>query len=138
MTKRARLPLLSAAFFLVLGRLAAADSGGDADKTPDGFKQVGKASYYGDQHQGKPTATGEPFDKEEMTAAHKTLPLGAKVEVENPKTGDSVEVRINDRGPYVRGRVIDLSERAAEELGIKEEGVAKVVVKKPEGDAVKE
>jgi rare lipoprotein A len=89
----------------------------------------GKASWYGDQFQGKTTAGGGTFDKNELTAAHPTLPLGSTVEVTNPKTGQSVEVEINDRGPMKPGRTIDLSERAAEEIGIRQQGVADVIVK---------
>jgi len=89
----------------------------------------GKASWYGDEFQGKTTASGETFDKNDLTAAHPSLPLGSTVEVTNPKTGQSVEVEINDRGPKKPGRTIDLSERAAEEIGIREKGVADVIVK---------
>jgi len=89
----------------------------------------GKASWYGDEFQGKTTASGETFDKDHLTAAHPTLPLGTTVEVTNPNTGQSVEVEINDRGPKKPGRAIDLSERAAEEIGIRQQGVADVIVK---------
>ena len=66
----------------------------------DGFIDEGKASFYGQSLQGRPTASGERFDKEALTAAHRELPLGTCVRVENPKTGRSVKVRINDRGPF--------------------------------------
>ena len=74
--------------------------------------------------QGKKTASGERFDQDELTAAHPELPLGSEVTVTNPDTGKEVEVEVNDRGPYAKGRDIDLSKAAAEELGITEEGVA--------------
>jgi rare lipoprotein A (peptidoglycan hydrolase) len=90
--------------------------------------QVEVASWYGPGFQGRPTSTGERFNENAMTAASTTLPLGSRVRVTNPANGRSVEVRINDRGPYVRGRSIDLSKGAAEKLGIKDKGVAPVEV----------
>ena len=89
-----------------------------------------KASYQGDATAGRPTASGEPYDPDDLTAASKTLPIGSKVQVTNPTTGKSVTVRINDRGPHIRGRSLDLSERAAEELGITERGVARLKVRR--------
>lgn len=89
----------------------------------------GEASFYGDRFHGKKTASGELFDKNAPTAASKDLPLGTKAEVTNLENGKSTEVTINDRGPYVDGRIIDLSEGAAKKVGITEEnGVAPVVV----------
>jgi rare lipoprotein A len=89
-----------------------------------------RASYQGKQAAGRPTASGEPYDPDELTAASKTLPIGSVVLVTNPANGKSVKVRINDRGPHVRGRSLDLSKRAAEELGITEKGVARLKVKR--------
>ena len=89
-----------------------------------------KASYQGKEEAGHITASGERFDPHGLTAASKTLPLGSTVVVTNPETGKSVKVRINDRGPYVHGRSLDLSEHAAEEIGIKDKGVARVKVKR--------
>jgi rare lipoprotein A len=86
----------------------------------------GTASYYGGKFHGRKTASGERFNQEALTAAHKTLPLGTKVRVTNLRNGESVEVRINDRGPYHRGRVIDLSKGAAREIGMLNAGTAKV------------
>ncbi|MDN6180039.1 MAG: septal ring lytic transglycosylase RlpA family protein [Halomonas subglaciescola] len=86
------------------------------------------ASYYSDRFQGALTASGTPFDQQSLTAAHPSLPLGTTVEVTRPATGQSVEVTINDRGPYVRGRIIDLSKRAARKLGMLKRGVASVKV----------
>ena len=89
-----------------------------------------KASFQGKEEAGRITASGERFNPNDLTAASKTLPIGSTVVVTNPETGKSVKVRINDRGPYVRGRSLDLSEHAAEEIGIKDKGVARVKVKR--------
>jgi rare lipoprotein A len=90
------------------------------------FTQVGMASWYGKSHHGKTTANGEAFDMNALTAAHRTLPFGIVVRVTNLATKRMVKVRINDRGPYVEGRVIDLSARAARDLGMADNGVAQV------------
>ena len=94
--------------------------------TPKGVFQQGLASWYGGKFHGRTTASGEKFNKYEMTAAHRTLPFGTKVKVVDQKTGKSVTVRINDRGPFVRGRIIDLSRAAAKKLGIIKRGHASV------------
>ena len=88
----------------------------------------GTASYYGGKFHGRKTASGERFNQEALTAAHKTLPLGTKVRVTNLRNGESVDVKINDRGPYHKGRVIDLSKGAARELRMINSGTAKVKV----------
>ena len=93
---------------------------------PPPFTQQGHASYYGDAHHGLTTASGEEFDKTAMTAAHRTLPLGSKIEVENLGNGRKVIVTVNDRGPFVRGRIVDLSQAAARRLGITKQGVERV------------
>jgi rare lipoprotein A len=90
------------------------------------FYEVGIASWYGPGFQGKTTANGELYDMFAYTAAHKTLPFGTVVEVVNLETGRSVVVRINDRGPFIPGRIIDLSYVAAQELGIVDQGTARV------------
>lgn len=87
---------------------------------------TGVASYYADRFHGRKTANGDRFNQTAYTAAHKKLPFGTKVRVTDKKTRKSVVVTINDRGPYVKGRVIDLSRKAARELGIIKRGVAKV------------
>jgi rare lipoprotein A len=92
--------------------------------------QVGRASWYVDTA----TASGEPFDASAMTAAHRSLPFGTKVLVENLSNGRSVVVRINDRGPYIDGRIIDLSKGAASTLGMLESGVVQVRVSTPGGE----
>ena len=98
------------------------------DKSQPIVEQVGEASFYGAGFHGKKTATGEKFDQNDKTAAHPTLPLGTKATVTNLENGASVDVRINDRGPYVKGRDIDLSKGAAKELGITKGGVAPVKI----------
>ncbi len=80
--------------------------------------QSGRASWYGPGFHGRRTASGETFNTNDLTAAHRTLPFGTKVRVVNKKTGKSVVVRINDRGPYAHGRVIDLSKASAQAIGI--------------------
>jgi len=84
------------------------------------------ASWYGSWHQGRPTASGEPYDMQGWTAAHPSLPLGTCVQVVNLTNGRAVAVRVNDRGPYVAGRTIDLSYRAARELQMVDDGTAPV------------
>jgi len=114
----------------LLGLLAlfAGCTGRQADTagSPGGPVETGKASWYGTQHHGKRTASGEPFDQHALTAAHRTLPFGTRVKVTNLNNQRSVVVRINDRGPFRRGRVIDLSRAAAEQLDLIRTGVAPV------------
>ena len=88
--------------------------------------QVGTASWYGDYFEGRPTASGEPFNMYDMTAAHLTLPLGTLVRVTNLRNHRSVIVRINDRGPYVDGRIVDLSFNAARMLHFDQQGLQRV------------
>lgn len=88
--------------------------------------QIGTASWYGDYFQGKPTASGEPYDMYDMTAAHPTLPLGTWVRVTNLRNGRAVVVRINDRGPIVPGRIIDVSYNTARVLSFKTRGLQQV------------
>jgi len=90
------------------------------------FRQTGVASWYGPGFHGRRTASGERFDQNDLTAAHRNLPLGSEVRVTNLENGRSVTVEINDRGPYAKNRVLDLSKAAARRLGIIENGVAKV------------
>jgi rare lipoprotein A len=100
------------------------------DGTPDisNFKQVGRASWYGGRFVGRRTASGERYNMNAMTAAHKTLPLASYVRVTNMTNHKVVVVKINDRGPYVRGRVIDLSYAAAKMLGLAHAGTARVTI----------
>ena len=94
---------------------------------PDGLER-GMATWYGERHQGGPTASGERFDMNAFTAAHKTLRMNTRVRVVNLKNGREVVVRINDRGPYARGRIIDVSKAAARQLGMIDDGVVPVTV----------
>ena len=87
---------------------------------------TGTASWYGEAHHRKKTASGEPFDMHALTAAHRTLPFGTRVRVTSLETGRSVTVRINDRGPFVGGRTVDISRAAAQSIGMIDRGVAKV------------
>jgi rare lipoprotein A len=94
--------------------------------TSFGQVQTGKASFYADKFEGIPTASGEKYKHNKLTGAHKTLPFGTKVRITNLANDKSVEVIINDRGPYVEGRIIDLSKAAAEELGFLNSGLTDV------------
>lgn len=91
--------------------------------------ESGKASYYADKFDGRKTANGEIFDQSKNTAAHKTLPFGTKVTVKNLTNGKTVNVRINDRGPFVAGRIIDLSKKAAKSIDLIHAGVANVEIR---------
>lgn len=90
--------------------------------------QTGEASYYGREFAGEKTASGEPHSPHEMTAASRSLPLGTVAKVTNRETGRSVAVEVNDRGPYAKNRILDVSEKAAARLGMKEDGTAPVIV----------
>ena len=89
---------------------------------------VGFASWYGQRHQGHATASGEAFDMTKLTAAHRTMPFGTRLRVTNVETGRSVVVRVNDRGPWVNDRVLDVSLAAARALGMTGDGVTKVEI----------
>ena len=93
------------------------------------FSEVGIASYYADKFVGRTTASGEKYTHHKLTAAHKTLPFGTKVLVTNFDNGKTVVVIINDRGPFVKGRIIDLSKSAARKLDFLQKGLTKVSVK---------
>lgn len=118
------LRLAVAAAFIV-----AASPGGarSAPPAPAGVEE-GLATWYGDAFEGRPTASGERYDGRKLTCAHRTHPFGAVLEVTLAATGRSVRVRVNDRGPFARGRVVDLSKAAASALGIVRLGVARVRV----------
>ena len=92
------------------------------------FAQTGYASWYGKKYQGKPTASGEPFDMYDYTASNRTLPFGTVVKVTNLKNNKSVKVRINDRGPTKKSRIIDLSYQAAKDIGLLHDGVVPVEI----------
>ena len=109
--------------------------GSPADPTA-ARRQSGLASYYAREHDGLRTASGERYDMDELTAAHRTLPFGTRVRVTNLENGHRVVVRINDRGPFKRGRVIDVSYAAARRLGLVRSGVAKVRIQVLEGEGL--
>lgn len=118
--------------YLILGLLFMAGCLAHDKKIPSlnsGNSQLGIASWYGPSFHGKPSASGEPYDMWALTAAHRTLPFGTWVQVTKVKTGKTVTVRINDRGPFIRGRSIDLSYAAARELAMIGEGTADVALK---------
>ncbi len=124
-----------AAAMLAVAALAACGAPAKDDATPPRrggapasvTVQHGLATWYG---RGRGTASGERFNKHAMTAAHRTFPFGTRARVTNKRNGRSVIVRINDRGPFVRGRIIDVSEAAAERLGMKRDGVVPVKVER--------
>lgn len=117
---------------LVLASGCASTGGGvggpsaDAPRSLKALVEVGEASYYSNAFQGRKMAGGEPYDEGRLIAAHRTLPFGTRVRVTNLANGRSVVVVIKDRGPSIRHRVIDLSGRAARELGFVREGIAQV------------
>lgn len=92
------------------------------------ISETGKASYYADKYEGRKTSNGETFRQRKLTAAHKTLPFGTKVKVTNLNTGKTVKVRINDRGPFIEGRIIDLTKKAAKKIDLVNAGVAPVKI----------
>ncbi|MFZ1415110.1 MAG: septal ring lytic transglycosylase RlpA family protein [Defluviicoccus sp.] len=102
--------------------------GGNSNKPGTVYSREGTASWYGAAFSGKKTASGERFDPNDLTAAHRTLPLGTEVKVTNVENGKSVEVEVNDRGPYAGGRLIDLSRAAAQKLDMIHDGTAPVRV----------
>jgi len=105
----------------------------EADDSPE--IGSGMASYYGDELAGNRTANGERFDPDDLTAAHRTLAFGSRVRVTNLANGKSVVVRINDRGPFSRGRVIDVSDAAAREIDMRRSGVARVSMTLLDGES---
>jgi len=117
---------VACALILVLGVTFSTDAKPTEAKRVRKHKEKGLASWYGPGFHGKPTASGEIFDMHARTAAHRTLPLGTMVEVRNLENGRTTVARINDRGPHKRGRIVDLSLGAAEELGLERSGVARV------------
>jgi rare lipoprotein A len=121
-----RLRNLAALMVLLLAGCAAPRTVTPTAPEQPRFTEEGIASWYGKQHSGHRTANGERFDAGALTAAHRSLPFDTIVRVTSLDSGRTVKVRINDRGPYARGRIIDLSARAARLPGIAEDGVARV------------
>lgn len=106
-----------------------AENASETATDPASFEQVGAASFYADRFQGRRTANGETYDKDQLTAAHPDLPFGSVLEVTNLENGRTVQVRVNDRGPYHGRRVIDLSRAAAETLDFMRRGTTKVRIR---------
>lgn len=119
------LPLAAALCLLALSACAGRRAPESRPVRP-GWEQTGVASWYGEPFHGRTTASGERYDQEGLTAAHKSLPFGTWVRVENLESGRTVRVRITDRGPFVEGRIIDLSRAAARSLGLLGPGTARV------------
>jgi len=119
-----KLKVSRAVFFTLLGTLMVSFSSCILYKTQKGY-----ASYYSDYYEGRKTANGEIFQHSKITAAHKTLPFGTKVLVTNLSNHKTVVVRINDRGPYVRRRIIDLTKTAAREIDLIGAGITKVKIR---------
>ena len=111
---------------VVVGGLSACPRATQPDRDrPDAPFAEGRISFYGEWFRGKPTANGEKFDPDGLTAAHRRLRFGTCLVVENLENGRKVRVRVNDRGPYVEGRILDVSEGAARKLGMVERGVVR-------------
>jgi rare lipoprotein A len=125
MLRRNSLRVVAGSLCIALGALGTAAQAQPENKSGKHI-QKGIASWYGPGFHGKRTASGEKFDTHDMTAAHRTLPFGTKVRVVNRRTGKSVVVRINDRGPYAHGRVIDLSKASAQAIGITGVGAVEI------------
>lgn len=119
--------MLSACLLMVL-LLSACTSFASNRAEVSAVGEEGLASYYSDRRRGRKTASGDRYNRRAMTAAHRTLPFGTRVRVRDLETGREVTVRINDRGPFVKGRIIDLSRAAAERLGLIQRGVGRVRV----------
>jgi rare lipoprotein A len=105
----------------------------EAGARAEGRIETGLASWYADRFQGRPTASGQPYDKAALTCAHRTAPFGARLKVTELEGGRSVVVTVNDRGPHVAGRVVDLSRAAAERLDLIGRGLARVQVERVGG-----
>lgn len=132
MSHRNRLARISRVVLISAFALSGCTSGDsvehDKGRAKPSHQEVGKASWYGPGFQGNETASGETFDQKKMTAAHPTLPMGTQAEVTNLENGKKVEVRINDRGPYVGDRAIDLSRVAARKLDMEDDGTTQVKI----------
>lgn len=130
-TRRRTLPRSTlAAGLLCLGFLAGCAGPAVHKPAPgtESYRETGMASYYARKFQSRKTASGERLDNNALTAAHRSLPFGTEVLVRNPANGKSVRVRINDRGPFVKGRIIDLTRAAFARIARLEDGIAKVEI----------
>src|SRR5512134_3465031 len=131
-----RLKWAGLAMILAVAPMPAVDESAQAQRVSVVYVQKGQASWHGPGFHGRKTASGERFNQHALTAAHRKLPLGTRATVVNLANGKSVEVEINDRGPYARGRILDLSKAAAERLGMKHSGTAPVRLLVTEEQAV--
>ncbi len=118
---------LSIALVAMLVVAGCATTGGPRGPATAG-SEVGLASFYGREYDGRPTASGVPYDQDALTAAHRSLPFGTRVRVTNLANGRGVTLTVNDRGPFARGRIVDVSRRAARELGFLAAGTTRVRV----------
>jgi len=125
-TPRHVLPFLALATLLM--STGGCAGGAAVRSAPTVIVQKGKASYYHDSLHGRPTASGALYDRDALTAAHRSLPFGTEILVRNLENGKSVRVTVNDRGPFVSARIVDLSRRAAEALDFVSQGVVDVIV----------
>ena len=114
--------------FVVIAIFGCSGNVSKSDVSRERYKETGKASFYADKYQSRKTASGERFDQSALTAAHKKLPFDTNVKVTNVENGKSIVVRINDRGPFVRGRVIDLSRFSFSKIGDTSAGVINVKI----------
>ena len=133
-----RLKSAGLALMLAIVPLSATDEPAQAQRANIVYAQKGEASWYGPGFHGRKTASGRRFNQGALTAAHRKLPLGTRATVVNLANGKSIEVEIDDRGPYVRGRILDVSKAVAERLGMKQAGTAPVrliVTKEQAADA---
>jgi rare lipoprotein A len=122
------LPTLLAVLALACFGCASASAPVQAQTSASSYRQSGQASYYADKFQSRSTASGEPYDKNALTGAHRKLPFGTRVRVTNTNNGKSVIVRINDRGPYSKKRIIDLSRSAFSAIGNTRAGILPVTI----------
>ena len=122
-------PRFSAIAVLLTVVLLASLAGCASLQSQGAIYQRGEAAYYASAFDGRRTASGERFDSRRLTAAHRSLPFGTRVQVTNENNGRHVVVTINDRGPYTRGRILDLSRRAAEQIGMIRSGIAPVTLR---------
>src|SRR5688500_19631680 len=129
-----QVPITLCAALLLAGLLLGCASSSSSSRRASQSSETGVASYYAHKYHGRTTASGERFDMNDLTAAHKTLPFGTRVRVTNLDNGKSVTVRVNDRGPFVKGRVIDLSLAAAKKVDMVHAGLANVEVRRVSGD----
>lgn len=127
---RAAVLVLASTLLSMVAGCASRPAGGSISTEP---LERGIASYYHDRLHGRTTASGEPYDRNALTAAHRHLPFGTTVLVRNLDNGKSARVTINDRGPFVKGRILDVSRRAARDLGFLDDGLARVSVEVVEG-----